>query len=356
MRSSPGIRFKPIAKTSFPPPPPTFHQMEILFRTKGSHKQGMGDVTSSLALAGEFRGKGHEVLFIINENDGVIHLIEKNGFDYSIGESLDEITHCIEGRQNDVSVLIQLNTPEEEALIFKNNSGMLVTIDDTGPSAKMADMRFNVLYPIEDSYTGFEYITLSSVFQKKHTNNRVIKETVDNILVLQGGSDTYGFIPKIVKALFNIPENISMNVIIGPNFAHDRELDQVLQKTARKFNIIRDINDLSDLMLMADVVITAGGIALFELACLGVPAIVICGERFEEETAQRFQDEGFGINLGFGRDVNEKAIYGALKRLMVSFNLRTAMSERGKALVDGRGIERISERISRAFNSLNNKM
>jgi spore coat polysaccharide biosynthesis protein SpsF len=209
---------------------------------------------------------------------------------------------------------------------------------------------------MEDSYTGFEYVTLSSVFQKKHTNNRVIKETVDNILVLQGGSDTYGFIPKIVKALFDIPENISMNVIIGPNFTHDKELDQVLQKAAGKFNIIRDISDLSDLMLMADVAITAGGISLFELACLGVPAIVMCGERFEEETAQRFQDEGFGVNLGFGRDVNEKAIYGALKRLMVSFNSRTAMSERGKTLVDGRGIERISERISRAFNSLKNKM
>tara|TARA_B100000315_G_scaffold174346_1_gene162762 strand:+ start:229 stop:1212 length:984 start_codon:yes stop_codon:yes gene_type:complete len=323
--------------------------MEILFRTKGSHKQGMGDVTSSLALAGEFRGKGHEISFIINKNDGVIHLIEKNGFDYSIGESLDEIIQCIEGRQNDVSVLIQLNTPEEEALIFKNNSGMLVTIDDTGPSAKMADMRFNVLYPIEDSYTGFEYITLSSVFQKKHTNNRVIKETVDNILVLQGGSDTYGFIPKIVKALFDIPENISMNVIIGPNFTHDRELDQVLQKAARKFNIIRDISDLSDLMLMADVAITAGGISLFELACLSVPAIVICGERFEEETAQRFQDEGFGINLGFGRDVNEDDIRKAIGKLAGDYELRLRMSEAGRDIIDGKGSERIAAEISTAF-------
>jgi len=321
----------------------------VMFKTKGGHKQGMGDVTSSLALAEEFRGKGHEISFIINKNDGVIHLIEKNGFDYSIGESLDEIIQCIEGRQNDVSVLIQLNTPEEEALIFKNNSGMLVTIDDTGPSAKMADMRFNVLYPIEDSYTGFEYITLSSVFQKKHTNNRVIKETVDNILVLQGGSDTYGFIPKIVKALFDIPENISMNVIIGPNFTHDRELDQVLQKAARKFNIIRDISDLSDLMLMADVAITAGGISLFELACLSVPAIVICGERFEEETAQRFQDEGFGINLGFGRDVNEDDIRKAIGKLAGDYELRLRMSEAGRDIIDGKGSERIAAEISTAF-------
>ena len=321
----------------------------MMFKTKGGHKQGMGDVTSSLALAEEFRGKGHEISFIINKNDGVIHLIEKNGFDYSIGESLDEIIQCIEGRQNDVSVLIQLNTPEEEALIFKNNSGMLVTIDDTGPSAKMADMRFNVLYPMEDSYTGFEYVTLSSVFQKKHTNNRVIKETVDNILVLQGGSDTYGFIPKIVKALFNIPENISVNAIIGPNFTHDRELDQVLQKAARKFNIIRDISDLSDLMLMADVAITAGGISLFELACLSVPAIVICGERFEEETAQRFQDEGFGINLGFGRDVNEDDIRKAIGKLAGDYELRLRMSEAGRDIIDGKGSERIAAEISTAF-------
>ena len=318
---------------------------EILLKTKGGHKEGMGDVASSLALAEEFRKKGHGISFIINKNDRVIDLIRKDGFDYSISESLDEITQCIEGRQNDVSVLIQLNTPEEEALIYKNNSGMLVTIDDTGPSAKMADMRFNVLYPIEDSYTGFEYVTLSSVFQKKHTNNRVIKETVDNILVLQGGSDTYGFIPKIVKSLFNIPENISLNVIIGPNFTHETELDKAIQEAPRRFNLIRDKIDLSDLMLEADVAMTAGGITLFELACLGVPSIVICGERFEIGTAKRLKEKGFGVNLGFGGDIDENTIYNALRRMITNFNLRLNMHEKGKILVDGLGTERIVEEI-----------
>ena len=169
-------------------------------------------------IAEAFRRKGHEVLFIINKNDRVIDLISQDGFDYSISESLDEITQCVEGRQNDVSILIQLNTPEEEALIFKNNSGMLVTIDDTGPSAKMADMRFNVLYPMEDSYTGFEYVTLSSVFQKKHTNNRVIKETVDNILVLQGGSDTYGFIPWHISLKEGSTYHINSDIMIKSAF------------------------------------------------------------------------------------------------------------------------------------------
>jgi len=322
---------------------------KVLFKTRGGHKEGIGDVASSLSLAEEFRKNGHGVLFIVNNNKNTLDLIAERNFEYKIKEGLVELGECLGAEDWDITVLNQLNTAQEEALIFRKNTKILVTIEDTGESAKLADLRFNILYPIDGSFSEFKYIPLSSVFQQKHSMPKIIKENVETILVMQGGSDTYGFTPKIMKALCGIPADINIRVILGPNFSHYRELDKVLDNAGRGFDIIKEENDLSDLMLEADLAISAAGNTLFELACLGIPAIVVCGECFEVETAARLVGEGFGINLGFGEPLDENIIYSAVRRLMLDVNLRSQASKKGRELVDGSGAQRIVEKINRIF-------
>lgn len=326
--------------------------MRVLFKTKGGHKEGMGDVTSSLVLAEEFRSIGHEVTVIVNKNKNIVDIFAKRGFHCKTGESLEELDKCIKVDAVDIAVLNQLNTPVKEALIFKNQSKFMVTIDDIGSASELADIRFNVLYPIENSISGFEFIALSPIFQEKHSIDKNIKETLDSIMVTQGGSDTYGFTSKIVKALFNISTNVDINIILGPNFSHNIELYEVLRNAPRKFTIIKGKADLSELMLKTDLAISAGGITLFELACLGVPTIVVCGETYEVATAERLKGKGFGINLGFGEDINENEIYNATNRLREDFNLRANMTQKGKELIDGQGSRKIREEIEKRFQEI----
>ncbi|MGR3218931.1 MAG: PseG/SpsG family protein [Candidatus Anammoxibacter sp.] len=326
--------------------------LKVLFKTKGGHKQGIGDVTSSLDLADEFRESGHNVCFIINNDQSVMELLLEKDIGYRIAERLPEIEKCIEGQFFDVAILNQLNTLKEEALLFKKISKVLVTIDDTGKSVELADLRFNVLYPIADAYTDFKYIALSSSFQKKHAIPKVInEERVKTILVMQGGSDTHGYTPKIVKALYGISNKTSINIILGPNFSHDQELYKVLSNAPRCFNIIKGNDNLSDLMLQSDLAITAAGNTIFELACLGVPCVVICAESFEVETANRLENRGFGINLGFGEHVSEFEIRNAVIQVMNNDELLSTMSITGKKLVDGKGRKRIVNRIAKCFEN-----
>lgn len=324
-------------------------KLRIMFKTKGGHKEGMGDVTSSLALAEGFRSHGNEVAFIINSNKNVVDLVLQKGFGINTAESMAELANCLNEKQFDIAILNQMNTPEDEALLFKNHSKMLVTVEDTGIGAQLADLRFNILYPIDNSISDFRFIPLSPVFQDKHRISKEIKGKVENILVTQGGSDTYGFTPKIIKALSLILTDISVNVILGSNFSHDIELENVLSKSPRKINIIKGKNDLSDLMLETDLAISAGGNTLFELACLGVPTIVVCGETFEVETADRLQKEGFGINLGFGKYVDEKDVYNIVNQLVSDANLRIKMSIKGKELIDGSGIKRMVDAMTETY-------
>ncbi len=329
-------------------------QLKVLFKTKGGHKEGMGDVTSSLAIAEEFRNTGYKVAFILNANKNVIGLVSQADFEYHIAESMTELTNCMEDKNIDIAILNQLVTPEEEALLFKKSSKMLVTIEDTGISAKLADLRFNVLYPVAEYITDFKYIPLAPIYQEKHKNDRQIKEKVENILVTQGGSDTYGFTPKIMKALYSITTDIDINVVIGPNFSNDNELNKALDNAPRKFKIISGRNDLSGIMLQADLAVSAGGNTLFELACLGVPSVVVCGEPFEAITAGRLEKEGFCINLGFDKDVDERKLHKTVNSLIDNAGRRQKMSTKGKELIDGRGVKRTVMAITEHFSSIQN--
>ena len=76
---------------------------------------------------------------------------------------------------------------------------------------------------------------------------------------------------------------------------------------------------------------------------------MICGEEFEEETADRMEKYGVVENLGFGGRVLPERIYERVSRLMVDEKRRAGMSRRGQELIDGRGAERtvrlIKERL-----------
>lgn len=325
-------------------------KLKILFKTRGGHREGMGDVTSSLALAEEFKNQGHDIFFMINNNKNVMNLVSQRAFKGTIAESIAEIGKALNQNTFDITILNQLNTSQDETMALKSHSKMLVTIEDTGIGAQLADLRFNILYPIDNSISDYKFIPLAHSFQNKHSIPKLIKEKVENILITQGGSDTYGFIPKIIKALYAIPADININVIIGPNFSHNIELNEMLDNAPRKFNLISGKHDLSDLMLESDLAISAGGNTLFELACLGVPTIVVCGEPFEVGTADRIEKKDFGINLGFGKYINETDIHSAVSSLMSDLTRRKAMSITGINLIDGHGIIEIIEKIKNAYN------
>jgi len=59
----------------------------------------------------------------------------------------------------------------------------------------------------------------------ENQKERIIEKNVKSIIISLGGSDTYGFTPKVIKALHLLPDDITISVILGPSFQHDLEID-----------------------------------------------------------------------------------------------------------------------------------
>lgn len=109
--------------------------------------------------------------------------------------------------------------------------------------------------------------------------------------------------------------------------------------------IYEAVSNISELMLDSDLAISAAGSTLYEFACLGLPAITVVvadNQRMHSEELHRL---GTIINLGYHTDFSDKYILQIIRHLMVDSEKRKEMSENGKNLVDGKGVDRTTKII-----------
>src|SRR6202035_2187121 len=98
---------------------------------------------------------------------------------------------------------------------------------------------------------------------------------------------------------------------------------------------------MAPLMRWADTAISGAGGTVWELAHLGLPAIVIALSQDQRAIARGLAENDVAVSLGWHANLSEERIGDALRRLLADRERRQAMSERGRKLVDGRGAERV---------------
>ena len=98
---------------------------------------------------------------------------------------------------------------------------------------------------------------------------------------------------------------------------------------------------MAELMTWADVAVTAGGGTCWELAFMGVPALVIILAENQRTVAEGLDERGAVINLGWHRDSSPVRIAQALENLLLNAAKREKMAEISRKLVDGKGTERV---------------
>jgi hypothetical protein len=290
-------------------------------------------------------------LFIISGGTAA-DVLTAHGYRFQIADSPEGELRMLRAFNPNAIVINKLNNSADYILGLRPLNTLIVTIDDSGEAARLADLNINVLYPIPGSLSDLKYVSLRQEFCRAHTRTRQRGSTVSEVLVMQGGSDTYGFTPIILDALAGSAPSLHFTVVAGPAFSHQSELDKALKSSGINATVVYSPRNIVELMERADLAISAGGITMFELCCLGVPGIIVCAERFEVQTADRLEREGAVMNLGFGGDLEASRLAGALNNLLQDPARRSSLSAAGHRLIDGRGSERIAAIVrSRAIRT-----
>lgn len=190
---------------------------------------------------------------------------------------------------------------------------------------------------------GAQYAILDQIYARH--SSRSIRKNADRILITFGGSDPEGLsIPSLI-ALNSITEPLQVKIIIGPLFRPEikKEIQARADASSHRVTLIESPEDLSDELLWADLSISASGLTKYELAATGTPAILISIDDVHDRLNQDFMKLGSAIDLHLNRDpdIIAKTVLG----LLHDVEKRNALSQAGRAAIDGRGVSRILERI-----------
>ena len=173
---------------------------------------------------------------------------------------------------------------------------------------------------------------------------RTINREGRRVLVIVGGSDDLHLTAKIVTALCRLSGPLpSLRVVLGAGYSRPlvREVKELLESFDGEYALVSQNANLADEMLWADLAITGDGLTKYETAVTGTPSIMLSRPESESSLNEDFEDAGSTLHLGDGCLIPVEELSNRTRALLDNELLRASMSQRGKALVDGQGLQRI---------------
>jgi UDP-2,4-diacetamido-2,4,6-trideoxy-beta-L-altropyranose hydrolase len=243
------------------------------------------------------------------------------------------------------------------------NAGMrlLVVDDDECAQHYVADLIVNQnpcasrdnMYTSHESGTvlllGTRYALLRREFIPARPANRAHAPRAKRIVVTLGGGDPDNCTRTILEAVAVI-EELTTIAVVGPNNPRAPELEQLAQRGGGRIAVRRNPSDMSQLMAWADLAVSAAGTTCWELAFMGLPMLLVMLAENQRPNATCLDELGVAGNLGWHGELLNDKVRAAVVQILDDPVLRASMSQKGFALVDGRGANRlVSEMRSRLF-------
>lgn len=332
---------------------------KIFIRADGSQQIGFGHISRCLALAEALALQGIETAFAIKStSEQVAGVIARQGYAvHQLEKDSSETQSLFELAQHHQARVVCVDTYEADAAYLqglKDFGLKVVFIDDFASFPIPADIVVNYnayapdltyqVGPATRLLLGPRYALLQQRFKKARENNAINLQQ-ENVLVIFGGSDLHNWSAKIASALLqSLPDVTRVTVITGPASATRHELE-ALAKTASRLEVKLQPEDLPAIMATASLAISGAGVTAYELACLGVPSLLLVLADNQFHNAAALDRFGIAASLGWHENLRPEEIAMAAAAHLADAEKLARMSERGRQLVDGMGAERVAKEI-----------
>lgn len=307
---------------------------------ESSHARGMGHLFRAMHLARVIEKLGESPFILLNDYSPALQILARSGIPHGVVDLSNADTDW-EGRfirMHGVRTWIndRLDTTAGHAAKVKERSIPLVTFDDRGAGAAMADLHIAALAfdPKERLggtrvLRGVEYLVLDPQIARY----RRLRTSGLRTLVTMGGTDTYGLTATVVQLLREAGRVAT--VVTGPGYRHHLELTAA---AGDYFKVKQAVPSLVAEFMEFDVAITAGGITPFEANASGLPCIVVASELFEIPVGRELERLGGSVFAGHHSSLDV--------RLLTSELPVTSMSRAGIARIRLDGAERIVKELT----------
>ena len=299
-------------------------QKKVVFRCDGYKELGMGHVYRCLTLA--YSLMGHEVLFVTrSDRTPGLEKIKASFFPCRTIARDEEFFDVLKEEKPDVIVNDCLDTSKEYIQTLKTLAPRVVTFEDLGEGAALADATINALYETPDTrenqYSGEKYIVLRDEFVL--ADPIAIREKVSNVFVMFGGTDPSNLTQRVYRLAQKYADVPDLTFTFVAGVSYDCAAHGIMD--AKNIRVYQEVKRVTDLMKQADMAFTSQGRTVFELASMGVPSIVLAQNSREQLHTFAQMQNGF-LNLGLGSEVHDDTIEKTFEWLRSTYEIRKDMS------------------------------
>jgi UDP-2,4-diacetamido-2,4,6-trideoxy-beta-L-altropyranose hydrolase len=225
-------------------------------------------------------------------------------------------------------------------------------VDDAGKAGPYcADIVLNqnahankTFYPSRDAHTrlllGPRFAMLRREFTEWRGWNREIPAMARGVLVTMGGSDPDNVTQRVVEAILSAGD-FETTIVAGGSNPHLDRLREFVSNSGGAVRLVENALSMPELIANADVAVAGAGTTSWEMCFLGLPALLIVLADNQQGVADELGKQGIMVQLGRSSDLARSTIANQLRSLAGSPVIRREMSGHGRALVDGRGADRV---------------
>jgi spore coat polysaccharide biosynthesis predicted glycosyltransferase SpsG len=160
-------------------------------------------------------------------------------------------------------------------------------------------------------------------------------------LLALGEDDPNRQTPELARLLLNTPRVARVDVV-ARSWHRDLEgLQRLAAAQPERLEVAVEPAEVAARVVRCHFALTSGSGWSLELACVGVPQLLIIQSEPHWPTAQRLEEEGCATCLGWHANVSPATVRQAVANVLNDPLERQAMARCGRKLIDGRGPDRL---------------
>lgn len=321
--------------------------MSIAILTEGGKQMGFGHVTRCLSLYQAFENRGFAPEFFISGDISIQSVLGNCRFrllDWV--EDIEEILPVV----RDAEIVLVDSYLASETVINRiaEQAKEIAFLDDTARmeypkgfvinwSIGATDLDYrekeNVRYLL-----GPKYISLREPFWK--VPEREFHEEVQRVMLSFGGDDSKDITPKALTMLVWDYPDLKKSVVVGNAFNNIESIEVAADENT-EFIYAPDAGGMKRVMSESDIAICSGGQTVYELARVGVPAVVVSVADNQVNNVKAWERTGFIENAGKWTD--EKLFHNISNKFKILMDpeRRREAAASGRRTVPGKGAHRL---------------
>jgi spore coat polysaccharide biosynthesis predicted glycosyltransferase SpsG len=331
----------------------------ILFRVDAAPRVGWEHLSRCLVLAAALQRRRRPAYFLAQLEPGSLGLtVKRAGNDWldacspaGTPEDLEETVQEVR-RLAPAAVVVDVPEVKEDYLATLQRTGALVvSMDSLAGVCFPSRLIINpLLAPGRESYEfargtqvllGPRYALVRPEIRRVRPIRAQEPAQPFRVLVALGDDDPHNQSGELAKCLLNCPRVGRVDVVVRPYHRDLAGLQALAASCPERLEVASEPGEVPVRIARCHFAVTAGNAWSLELACVGVPQLVIVQAEAHWPTAQRLEEEGAATCLGWHANVSAATLRQAVQDLLTDPLERQAMARCGRQLIDGRGPDRL---------------